>query len=294
MRRLRADQLTLVPADGTPITLFTETREPGEVTTQDIFQVSPDGAYLAYAAYGTLHLRAADGSERVLDGYAGLMRFSPDARYLAAYLSRDRLEVLDLAAGTARDLAMPPGAVSLEWQREALVVQTSDALIELPLSATRAPVTLLDHAIIDRFVAAGTGTRVVAFVREVDGTHVVAFDGGAHRDLGVAHASVTNAAESLDGRHVAYTTSEAVFTIDGDAPPQAIAQENYVHSLWFARDGRLGYASEAAATIGTQRFAEGPIHMLRFDPLSSQALVATSEKLGLDRFAGGYVVWNVR
>ena len=137
MRSLRTDQLTLVPGDGKPITLFTEEREPGELTTQDLFQVSPDGAYLAYAAHGSLHLRATDGSERTFDGYAGLMRFSPDAQYLAAVI-RDRVVVLDLASGATRELATLPSVRQMEWLREALVVETPGALVELPLSGTPA------------------------------------------------------------------------------------------------------------------------------------------------------------
>jgi hypothetical protein len=143
-------------------------------------------------------------------------------------------------------------------------------------------------------VAAGMGSRVIAFVHEPHATSIVALDGGKRRDLGVVHDSITNAAASLDGQRVAFTTHNAVFTIDGEATPQAIAPEADVHSLWFARDGRLGYASESAATIGTQRFTAGPIHMLRFDPLSSNALVASRDSLGLDRFGGGYVVWAAR
>jgi hypothetical protein len=272
--------------------LTAQDREPGEVTTQDIFQVSPDGAYLAYSVGSWIHLRAADGTERLIESYSGLMRFSPDAHYFAAVVGNSELRVIDLATGTARDLVAGSYITQFEWVREAVVAKTPEALVELPLVG--APTTLLDHPDLDKFVAAGTGTRVVAFLREPGATRIVALDAGARHDLGVVHSSVTNAAATLDGKRVAFSTYDAVFAIEGDAAPRAIAPEANVHSLWFARDGRLGYASASAATIGTQRFTEGPIQMLRFDPLSASVLVATGDTIGLDRFAGGYVVWNVR
>ena len=292
MLRLRTDQLRLVRADGSSSVLFTETREPGEVTTQDIFQVSPDGAYLAYAADSSLHLRAADGTERTFDHYRGLMRFSPDARYLAAAIA-GHVQLVDLVHGTTRDLATAPPLRQLEWVRDGLVVLTDDSLIEMPLVGP--PATLVDHAAIERFVTAGIGTRVVAFVRDPDTTRIVAVDGGTRRELGTSHDPTTNAAASLDGKHVAFTTSQAVFAIDGDAAAQPVAPESYAHSLWYARDGRLGYATAWATTIAGQRFpGAGGVNMLRFDPLTGDALVAQNDRLGLDHFAGGYVEWIVR
>lgn len=292
MRRLRTDQLDLVRTDGTSSVLFTATREPGEVTTQDIFQVSPDGAYLAYIDDGSLHLRAADGIERTFDDYRGLMRFSPDARYLAAAIA-GHVQLVDLAYGTTRDLATAPPLRQIEWVRDGLVALTDDSLIEMPLVGPQT--TLLGHASIERFVTAGTGTRVVAFVREPDVTRIVAFDGGTRRELGTSHEPTTNAAASLDGTHVAFTTSEAVFALDGDAAPQPVAPESYVHSLWYARDGRLGYATAWATTIGGQKFpSNAGVNMLRFDPLTGDGLVAQANRLGLDHFAGGYVEWIVR
>ncbi len=103
----------------------------------------------------------------------------------------------------------------------------------------------------------------------------------------------------------------------GEERPQAIAEPN-IHSVWFARDGRLGYASETVAAIvdasGTHRVAgDGRFTMLRFDTLSARAFAATSahvwdvapavpevvatppqgrEVLGADRFAGGVVLWT--
>jgi hypothetical protein len=78
-----------------------------------------------------------------------------------------------------------------------------------------------------------------------------------------------------------------VFAIDGDAAAQPVAPESYVHSLWYARDGRLGYATAWATTIGGQKFpSNAGVNMLRF--------VAQANRLGLDPFAGGYVEWIVR
>jgi hypothetical protein len=290
VRRARTEQLMLVSSQGKSVTLFTVTRDPGELTTQDIFQVSPDGAYLAYAADGSLHLRTADGSERTFDGYTGLMRFSPDARYLAI-VTGEHVRLVDLPSGATRELGTSSSIRQLEWLRDAVVVETSDALLELPLAGPQT--TLLEHASLERFVAAGTGTRVVAFVREPETTRILALDGGTRRDLGTVDEPTTNAAATLDGTHVAFSTYAAVFTIDGDAGPELLARQPAVHSLWYARDGRLGYASYAVATIGSQH-AIGDVHMLRFDPLTGDALVARGDRLGLDHFAGGYVEWTLK
>ena len=332
VRSSRAEWLVLRPAGGgAPVTLFSERRGAGDLTTQDIFQVSPGGAYLAYAAGSALHVRAADGSERTIADYqrAGEMRFSPDGQRLAAVVGEaehHRVIVFDLAAGTTRELGRFELVRQLEWMKDAIVVQVLDArretIRELPLAGE--PRVLLERGYgeLDRFVAAATGTRIVAFVRDREGrgTHVLALDAATSaepRELGVVHDSITNAAASLDGEHVAFTTAVAVFELAGDERPRAISPRDHVHSLWFARDGRLGYASDTSVTIldGTraQRFdGDGPIRMLRFDPTSSAALVAAAhawdaaaakpqrigsvaageDLLGVDRFAGGLVLWT--
>ncbi len=337
VRRSRAEQLVLVPADGKPVvTLFTETRGRGELTTQDVFQVSPDGAFLAYAARGALRVRAAAGSERAIEHYDehGLMRFSPDGKRLAAVVAAKtsdgdhRLVVFDLADGTTRELAASKLVHQLEWIEGSLVVhgwdaaRQQDVLVEHPLAGGRH--LLLAGALLDRFVAAATGTRIVAFLgnRAGTATSIVAFDvaaPAATRELGVVHDPITNAAASLDGQRVAFTTALAVFTITGDARPQAISSRDHVHSLWFAHDGRLGYASETSATILDGKHAhrfdgDGPIRMLRFDPISQRALVTAThawdaaaaapqrlatpsdgrDLIGVDHFAGGLVVWSSR
>jgi len=336
VRRSRAEQLVLTPADGgAPIVVFADSREPGEVATQDVFQVSPDGAYLAYAAYGELHIRAVDGSERALNDYSrfGHMRFSPDARYLAAIMgdpngAKDqRVILLDLASGTTRDLGTFKLAHSLEWMRDGVVAQVWDAtrqhelLVALPLAGEQTVVLERPSNDISRFVAAATGTRIVAFVSDATATHVLSIDAAApaeQHELGVVHDPVTNAAATLDGTRIAFTTSAALFTITGSERPRAISDRGFIQSLWFARDGRLGYASTSGATIidsaGAHRFdADGPVAMLRFDPLSSRALVATPTHtwdvstatpkriatvprgrllLGVDQFAGGLVTWT--
>ena len=330
MRRSRTEQLTLVPADGgPPLTLFTETRDRGELTTQDIFQVSPDGAYLAYAANGALHVRAADGTEHVIDGYGGrdLMRFSPDGKELAAAIG-GRVTLFDLATGARHDLATYSSVHQIEWIRGGVVAQAWDEvrqrelLVELPREGQ--PRLLLDRTRfeLDRFVAAATGTRVVAFIQSDDhATHVIAFDvatpAGTH-ELGVVHDRVTNAAASLDGEHLAFTTSIALFTATGNERARAVSSREGIQSLWFARDGRLGYASASSVTIldgaHARRFdRDAPIQMLRFDPMSSRALVATSSQAwdvagatpqrlakpnagsqlrGVDHFADGLVLWT--
>jgi len=336
VRRLRTDHLILVPDDGSaPLTLFAETREAGDLATQDVFQASPDGGYLAYAAGGALHVRATDGSERTIRDYQRFahMRFSPDGQYLAAVVGDpftqrgQRIVLFEVATGTTRELAAFASVTQLEWLREAVVVHAwdqarqRDVLVALPLAGD--PKTLLEHPSNDiaTFVAAATGTRVVAFVTDTTATHVLALDASAPADtheLGAIHDPVTNAAASLDGERVAFTTAAALFTVTGNDKPRAISDRSSIHSLWFARDGRLGYASPTSATIldrsGAHRFdTEGPISMLRFDPVSAQALVAASanawdvapatprrlatpppggDLLGVDHFAGGLLLWT--
>jgi len=166
---------------------------------------------------------------------------------------------------------------------------------------------------VEKFVAAAT--RVVFFEWREDGTHVTSLDlaSSATRELRVVKDEVTNAALSLDGSRLAFTTALAVYTSTGDARPETISDRSGVHSLWFAADGRLGYASSTSATIldggRSHRFdVDGPIQMLRFDPLTKRALVATAthawdamgsgriaaepELLGVDHFAGGLVLWT--
>jgi len=332
VRSSRTEQLTLVPAGGgAPITLFRETRELGELTTQDIFQVSPDGAHLAYASTGSLHVRATDGSERTIFHYGArdLMRFSPDGKDLAV-AAQGHVLLFELATGKTRELAAFSSVQQIEWFRDGVIAQVWDhdrqrgLLVELPRDGQ--PRELLSRAPneLDRFVAAATGTRVVAFIRDYtrdnQTTRAVAFDtatpAGTY-ELGVVHDSITNAAASLDGERVAFSTSLAVFTATGNEHARAISDRSDIESLWFAHDGRLGYASPTSVTIldgrHAQRFdRDGPISMLRFDPVTSRALVAApsqawdvaaepqrlvkpglgSELLGIDHFAGGYVLWT--
>ena len=315
VRRLRAEQLLLVGADGTPIVLAAETREPGEIATQDVFQVSADGAYLAYAFDDTLHVRAADGVEHTIAGYVrgSEMRFSPDGSRLAAVMGDAHVMVMDLATGDVRDVAtLPLGVRQLEWAGDRLVVLSRSSIIALSLDGP--PATLLVGDSIDRFVAGGH--RVVVFDRNDTAVHVLALDITAPdslRELRTLEDSVTNAALTVDGKHLAFTTRLAVFTATGDARPIAISDRGDVHSLWFARDGALGYASSTSATIiggaHAQRFdSDGPIEMLRFDATTHAPLIATDthawvdgkrvtgvpdgQVLGVDRFAGGTVVWT--
>jgi hypothetical protein len=331
VRRSRTEELRLV-VDGKPsIKLFDELRDRGQITTQDIFQVSPDGAYLAYSYGDALHVRAGDGSERTIHDYKrfALMRFSPDSAYLAVVLGDSgshRIALYDLRTGETRELASYYAVAQLEWMHDAVVALAYDSerqrqvLVELPL--TGEPATLLDDApqTIDRFVAAATGTRIVAFVRDSKTvTHVLAFDAATPTDtheLAALHSSITNAAASRDGARVAFTTADAVFLATGSERAEAISARSYVHSLWFAADGRLGYASADSATILDGKHARrfdtvGQIAMLRFDPTSARALVATphrawdaattqrltavdpgTELLGVDHFAGGLVLWT--
>jgi len=331
VRSSRTEQLTLVPtAGGAPIPLFTQSREIGDLTTQDIFQVSPDGAYLAYATGTVLHVRSHDGTERTIADYqpSALMRFSPAGEYLAAVVgskySRQRLVLFDLATGATRELATFYAVEQLEWQREAVVVHAwdparkRDVLVEVPLAGE--PRILLERGAseIDRFVAAATGTRVVAFVRDPARTRILAIDPHGTHDIGTIGDGVTNAAASLDGDVVAFTAGTRLFTITGDASPRVVADRPFIHSVWIARDGRIGYASQTEAAIvgatGARPFdSDGWVSMLRFDPVSAQALVATSahvwdiapatpravatapagsELLGVDHFAGGLVLWT--
>lgn len=315
MRRLRAEQLLLVGDNGAPIVLAAETREPGEIATQDVFQVSPDAAYLAYAFDGTLHVRAADGVEhRIADyGRGSEMRFSPDGSRLAAVVGDARVVIMELASGDVHAVAtLPNGVRQLEWAGDRLVALSRSTIVALPFDGP--PATLLVGEGIDKFVAGAH--RIVVFDWNDGAVHVLALDITAPdslRELRTLEDSVTNAALSLDGRRLAFTTRLAVFTSTGNDKPIAISDRGDVHSLWFARDGGLGYASPTSATIiggaHAQRFdSDGPIEMLRFDATTHAPLIATdthawvagkrvpglpdAHVLGVDRFAGGTVVWT--
>jgi hypothetical protein len=320
VRRSRAEQLILVGDDGVPVVLAAEMRHPGEVATQDVFQVSADGAYLAYAFAGKLHVRAADAVERTIADYreGSQMRFSPDGTRLAAVVGAEHAHVvvMDLATGDVHDAATLETSIrQVEWTRDRLVALAGSALVAVPLDGP--PATLMVDYGIEK-VAAG-GDRVVVFDRQDDGTHVLALGIDAPRDLRELRTvadSVTNAALTLDGERLAFTTPLAVFESAGDAPPAVISERAGVHSLWFSRDGRLGYASAASATVldgaHPQRFdSDGTIAMLRFDRRSNEMLVATQTHawgagkrlaspppgqslLGVDRFAGGVVLWTSR
>lgn len=318
VRRSRAEQLTLVGNDGTPVVLAAETREPGQLATQDVFQVSADGAYLAYAFVDKLHVRAADGVERTLAEYraGSQMRFSPDGTRLAAVIgeAHERVVVMDLASGDVHEVAQLPQRIrQLEWTRDRLVALAGNALVTVPLEGS--PATLMIDWGIDRFAAGGD--RIVVFDRQDSGTHVLALDVAAPQDLHelrTVEDPVTNAALTRDGTRLAFTTQVAVFEGIGDAKPTAISDRSGVHSLWFSRDGRLGYASDRSATVldgdHAERFdSDGAIAMLRFDAHSNVPLVATQTHawgagkrlaspppgqllLGADRFAGGVVMWT--
>lgn len=317
MRRLRAEQLLLVRGEGAPVVLAAETREPGEIATQDVFQVSADGAYLAYAFDNTLHVRAADGVEHTLADYhqRSEMRFSPDGSRLAAVVGDARVVVMDLATGTVRDVAtLPLGVRQIEWASDRLVALSGSSIIALPFDGP--PATLLVGERIDRFVAGGH--RIVIFDWDYRVDHVLALDVTAPdslHELRTVEDPVTNAALTTDGKRLAFTTRLAVFTGTGDDKPVAISDRGDVHSLWFARDGGLGYASPTSATIiggaHAQRFdRDGPIEMLRFDATTHAPLIATDTHawidgkrvtglpdghvLGVDRFAGGTVVWTAQ
>ena len=329
MRRSRTEQLILVTAEGKRVELATESRDPGDVTTQDIFQVSPDGAFLAYASKHTLHVRAADGNERTIGNYEvqSLMRFSPDGKHLIAVTgnSPQTVVLFKLSDGTSRELGTFIRVIQLEWMRDGVVVNAANSsrdrhvLVHLPLEGKHS--TLLVRNNIERFVAAATGTRVIAFARD-DGwgsVRVLAFDVATPtqtRELAVVTDWITNAAASYDGSRVAFTTHNGLFESSDDAPAKVISKLENIHSLWFSSDGRLGFASSSRAVVidGTKshRFdGKGPINMLRFEPVSGQALVSTAghawdavakrevarafkkdSLLGADRFASGFVLWT--
>ena len=331
MRRSRTESLVVIADDGTRRALFTQTRLPGALATQDVFQVSRDGSQLAYAVDGTLHVRASDGNERTIPGYRNEyalpgypdsvhMRFSPDGKYLAATTEDHRLVVLEQETGALRELAAFSSAWQFEWSRDRLIAAGWDdrlhriALVAISLDGQVAQLTSFE--LFDRFVAAPDGTRVVVFVPARYATRVVAFDIDTPKqthELGVVH-EITNAAISADGTRIAYTTPMAVFEARGNARARSVSERTGVTSLWYSRDDQLGYASVASATVlagkrERQFDGDGPIAMLRFDAVTGHALVATrahawdlatnqhlaiegEDVLGVDRFAGGTVLWT--
>lgn len=69
MRGSRTQYLTLVTPDGWRTELASDWDVPEGKATQDLFQVSPDGSFLAYSGGGSLHIRGADAGERLIGDY---------------------------------------------------------------------------------------------------------------------------------------------------------------------------------------------------------------------------------
>jgi len=328
VRSSRTQHLILVKPDGWRTELAYDWDVPEGKATQDLFAVSPDGALLAYASNDKLHVRSADGSERLIEEYVWLaqMRFSADSKYLAAITGAapQHLVVLELATGETRELATFAQIEQIEWLQGGIVASIPDATrghVLVEFSPAGAAKTLLEGQGLERFVTASEGSRVVVFRHVGNETRVQSFDAAAAgplRDLRTVHDPVTNAALSRDGRQLAFATALALFTSTGDGQPEALADSGVVHSVWFARDGRLGYASPTVLTLGDRDHAhripsDVSINMLRFDPVSGHALIATANSardadarnevasapanatvLGVDRYAGGVVLWASR
>lgn len=256
VRRSRAEQLIIVK-DGESTVVAAESREPGAVAAEDVFQASPDGAYLAYAHIDKLHVRAADGSERTIAAYGARshMRFSPDSTRLAALVDAGtpHVVVMELATGEVHELAALDDVRQLAWTREGVVAIAGNALVAVPLDG--APHPLLVGNNLER-MAAADGRVVVADWH--DGEHqVLALAVGASHELselGVVRDAVTNIAISRDGEHVTFTTSLAVFESDRGERARAISDRGDVHESAPVPDGQ--------------------------------------QLLGVDRFAGGLVLWT--
>ena len=331
VRRARSERLVLLPsAGGAPVELATAGRVAGSVDSQDELAVSPDGTYLAWTTTDDdrLHLRDADGHERTLARYGRKMRFSPDGKWLAAFTDVGRgdwhqLIVWDLATGRTRSLLAARSLGRFEWARGGIVIAQGDELVYVPLAGDRR--SLFKPASgeqLHRFTASAASSRVAVVVETKRGLQVRALDveqPGPVRELGtVPGTRVENAEQS--GDRVVLATTTGVYVVDGDTAPRELSGRRDIHSLWFAADGRLAYASPAGTTVLDGKRAHRletrePIGMMRFDHTSARVLVAAGrdvrswdpasdqqtvlastqegeQLLGADRYRGGVVLWT--
>jgi len=331
VRRVRIERLTVVTPDGATVELATAHRVGGALESQDEVAVSPDGSYLAWttAEDARLHLRDAKGKERILPRYASgrRMRFSPDGKWLAAITEVGhgdwhKLVAWELATGRISPLVDGEAIGRFEWRADGIIVALNDELIQVSLTGARR--TLLTGAHIQRFVAADGGREIV-FVDTPHRPEILAIDlehpERVHK-LGVVRGEqVAMAERSPDGSRVVFATKTGLYIIEGDHAPREISSRRDVHSLWFASDGRLAYASTAGATVIDGKHVrrnQTPTRMLRFDKLSGQVMLAsdggellgwdpaTNRKtliaktpkgeplLGAERYQGGVVLWTGR
>lgn len=219
----------ILASDGSPpVELFRESRGRGALTTRDIFQVSPDGAFLAYTKGGVIHIRSATGDERTLPTHEGatLIRFSPDGKYVAALAGTrygehadERVVLMELASGTTHDVLAHTSAWQLEWAKDGLVAlaQDKDArsskLVHVTPDGTEATLLDVPERSTPRFVASSDATRVVVFLHEWGDkptTRILALETTApeqQRELATLRdVEVVNTDISPDGTRVAYTT----------------------------------------------------------------------------------------
>jgi WD40 repeat protein len=329
VRRARTERLVLVPpGGGAPVELAMTGRVAGSVDSQDELAVSPDGAYLAWTTSDDerLHLRDADGHERLLPRYDHKMRFSPDGAWLAALTDvgrgdRHQLVAWELATGRRQPLVTATRVDRFEWVRGGLVVADGDELAYAPLAGDRRRVfAAAPGEQLRRFTA--TASRVVVVVETKRGLRVrsLDIDHPEHvRELGaVPGTRVDNAEQSPDGTRTVLATDTGLYVVDGDTPPRELSGRRDIHSLWFAPDGRLAYATLTGTTVLDGKHAhrlERATNMMRFAKGSTQALVASGSEVrawepttneqavvatapagealvGADRYRGGVVLWT--
>src|SRR5262249_21750310 len=101
----------------------------GQIRSQWTFKVSPDGSHLAYLTpeSGALHVRDRSGHERTLEGVkSNDWRFSADGSRVAAIIGEGyerSIVVLDLSAGTTRELGHSHIPDHLEWTKQGVVTR---------------------------------------------------------------------------------------------------------------------------------------------------------------------------
>ena len=336
---MRTERLLLLPpTGGAPVELATATRTVGAVDSQDELAVSPDGRYLAWTTPEDerLHLRDPEGHDQVLARYGRRMRFSPDGKWLAAITDVGRgdwhkLIVWELATGHSQSLITVSYPGRFEWTRDGIVIARGSELVHVPLAGDpRVLFKAQGNEYLERFTAAATSSRVILVtgteragdrslnVRALDLDHPDRI-----RRLGtVPGTGVDNAEQSPDGNRVVLATTRGLYVIDGDRTPRELSNRRDVHSLWFAPDGRMAYASPLGATVLDGRRARrleprDPIQMMRFEHGSARVLVAAGrdvrawdpesgqqtllasaqpgeQALGADRYQGGVVLWTGR
>jgi hypothetical protein len=280
--RVGVERIALQPAGGESIELARRVLHPpigGQLFTQRVFLVAPDGRHLAYAGHGgRLQVRGPDGRERVIERVNERdVRFSADSRRLATLVTVQPAEAGELAALTVFELGTARSAVLgqvyqprwLEWVRGGVVVNHVEPLSNRPVLTyfplTGRPRQLVSRDdLLPRFTAAAAGTRVMFFAG--NDIFTVDVDGGGPSAAGQLDNTVINVEMSPDGSQAALASYGKLHRWSADGLEVLEQDRSTVHTIWYSPDGRdLAYASYERAVLLTAGGQRHELHAQNHD-----------------------------